>query len=52
VASLIELPFNNGKRLSAVRKLLGFRLISGEHLAEEAIKIGYPPISWRVGLYH
>jgi hypothetical protein len=52
VASLVELPLDNGKRLSTVRKPSGFHFISREHLTDEAIEIGCPPIGWRVRLCH
>jgi hypothetical protein len=50
MALLVELPLNNGERLSTARKLLGLCLIGQEHLIEEAVEVRYPLVGQRVRL--
>jgi hypothetical protein len=52
VASLVELPLNNGERLSTARKPLGLYFIDQEHFTEEAVEVRYPLVEQRVRLCH
>jgi len=51
-ATYVELPFDDDEGLGATREPSGHRLISREHLVEEAIEIRCSPVDRRVGLHH
>ena len=50
MASLVQLPLDNDKGLGATCESSGLRLVRGEYLAKEVIRVSRPPVRQRVGL--
>jgi hypothetical protein len=51
VASLVKLPFDNVKGLSAAREPSSLCSVGREHLTEEVIEVRLSPVGRNVGLH-
>ena len=49
MVALVELPFDDDIELGVTREPLGLRLVSREHLIEEAIEIRCSPVTLPLG---